>query len=298
MNLSGFSDRARRSYRTGVSVLLALTLAACSDVAVVGEVDNPKADLAGSDVVDSDVIDVECASPVWTKVPGGTFQMGAEDLMAYANPVHTVVVPTFEMGRTEVTVCQYAACVSAGGCTAPAPTDPMGGMCNQSGNDRPVVCVDWTQARAYCRWAGGRLCSDSEWEFSARNGAIGNLYPWGDAAPTCSSAVFTESAPGWLECVTNSPAPVCSAPSGSNSWEICDLAGNVWEDVEDDFHDSYQGAPMDGSAWVDTPRSAYRVIRGGCFSCGAAFLRSSTKSLGTPGGFGKVFGARCCRSLR
>ena len=233
----------------------------------------------------------------WVTIPGGTYQMGSED-WAKAKPVHPVAVSGFKMGRTEVTVCQYLACVTDGTCT------PPGSACTQGADDQPVVCVDWNQSKAYCAWAGGRLCSEAEWEYAARNGSAGNLYPWGDPAPTCDDAVYHDCGS------PSSPSSACSKPAGNDTWGVCDLAGNVWEWVEDDWHDSYDvngdgyqsggdggmDGPSDGSAWVDSPRGSYRVLRGGSFGLLAAALRASFRFAGYPSDAGAYYGARCCRS--
>jgi formylglycine-generating enzyme required for sulfatase activity len=221
----------------------------------------------------------------WVTITGGTFQMGATD-EDYATPVHAVTLPTFAMSRTEVTVCQYQSCVTAGTCTA--------AQGSQSGDDDPVVYVDWNQSGAFCGWTGGRLCSEAEWEYAARNGSAENLYPWGDTAPTCDDAVFTDSGVG---CTASSTASACSKPAGNDTWGVCDLAGNVWEWVEDDWHASYTGAPTDGSAWVDSPRGSFRVSRGGCFIIYAGYLRASLRGYyADPSFYDDALGARCCRS--
>ena len=221
-----------------------------------------------------------CVQLDWVSIPVGTYQMGATDEGSSAQPVHSVTVAGFKMGRTEVTVCQYHACVDAGTCPA--------AQCGQSGDDHPVVCVDWNQSKAFCEWAGGRLCSESEWEYAARNGSAGNLYPWGDPAPTCDDAVYSDCA--------SSTASACSKTAGNDTWGVCDLAGNAWEWVEDDYHSTYSGAPGDGSAWVDSPRGSDRVVRGGGFGGGAAVLRASYRYYFDPSVYVISGGARCCRS--
>jgi formylglycine-generating enzyme required for sulfatase activity len=215
-------------------------------------------------------------------IPGGTFQMG---LTGYGEPIHPVTVPAFRMSMSEVTVAQYQSCVTAGACTAPR------SGCLQSGDDTPVVCVDWNQSKTFCAWAGGRLCSESEWEYAARNGSAGNLYPWGNTEPTCDDAVHAACGN------PQGPSPVCSKPAGNDLWGVCDLAGNVWEWVEDDHHASYQGAPADGSAWVDSPRAVYRINRGSSYGVLVAlFLNGATRVEAAPSESGNGTGARCCMS--
>ena len=213
----------------------------------------------------------------WVSIPGGSFQMGSDDLEAYDNeqPVHQVTVPGFEMARTEVTVAQYRKCVDAGVCTEPA-TDSRCNW-NVAGRDsHPVNCLDWNQARAFSQWVGGRLPTEAEWEFAARSGGRDRRYPWGDQRATCAYAVMDEGS--GMGCGQNITASVCSKTAGNTDQGLCDMAGNVFEWVEDDYHADYTGAPVDGCAWVDDPRASNRVFRGGSFFVKWLFLRASYRS--------------------
>ena len=82
-----------------------------------------------------------------------------------------------------------------------------------------------------------------------------------------------------------------------NAWGLYDMHGNVWEWVEDDWHDSYEGAPADGSAWVDNPRGSYRVIRGGSWGNDAQDCRSATRNDFRPDNRSSVVGFRLSRSV-
>ena len=227
-------------------------------------------------------------------VPAGPFCMGCVDNQCGSDeyPYHEVDVPAFEIDKYEVTVSQYGACVNAGACTAPG----TGSYCNwgKSGKeDHPVNCIDWNQAKAYCEWAGKRLCSESEWEKASR-GTDGRIYPWGNEEPTCDYCVMDE---GGYGCGTDSTWSVGSKPAGASPYGALDMSGNVWEWVEDDWHISYTGAPTNGTAWVDSPRASTRVVRGGSFHYDyAGFLRSSNRSDVVPVGAGADLGVRCCRS--
>ena len=87
--------------------------------------------------------------------------------------------------------------------------------------------------------------------------------------------------------------PVGSFPA--NPFGLYDMNGNVWEWVEDDWHDSYDNAPDDGRAWKDDPRGTYRVIRGGSWVYGAHYCRSAGRSYNTPDGRYYVIGFRLAR---
>ena len=230
----------------------------------------------------------------WVRIPGGSFNMGSEDGDSDEMPVHIVMVPTFEMGKTQVTVDQYRACVEAGACTAPSTSE----WCNWGQSDRgkhPINCVDWNQAQAFATWAGGRLPSEAEWEYAARSGGGDCKYPWGDEDATCERAVMNDGS--GYGCGRDSTWPVCSKPSGDTTQGLCDMAGNVWEWVQDWYHDSYNGAPTDGLAW-ESPTGSYRVFRGGSWGSGAGGVRAANRNSGLPGNRNDFVGFRLARSVR
>jgi formylglycine-generating enzyme len=177
-------------------------------------------------------------------------------------PRHQVTVPSFEMMRAEATAGQYAACVAAGMCDTPAP----GPYCNYglAGRaDHPVNCIEWDKAEAFCAWAGGRLPSEAEWEYAARNGGADVSHPWGDDAATCEKAIMNEV--GVYGCGADSTLPVCSRPLGDTVDGLCDMLGNVWEWTADCYHADYTGAPSDGSAWCGSVPPSDHMRRGGSF---------------------------------
>jgi formylglycine-generating enzyme required for sulfatase activity len=195
-------------------------------------------------------------------VPGGAFTMGADDEQADADerPVRRVEVAAFRIDRTEVTRGAYAACVAKHACRAleaPAPADA-------SDARRPVVGVSHDDARAYCRFAGGRLPTEAEWEKAAR-GTDSRRYPWGDA-PDCARANFGNFQ-GSGPCPENPgrPEPVGARPAGAGPYGTLDMAGNVWEWVAD----AYPGEPR------------ARVLRGGS-CCGYFSLPRTTERLRFP----------------
>jgi iron(II)-dependent oxidoreductase len=194
------------------------------------------------------------------------------------------------MTKTQVTVEQYKACVDAGVCTAP----DTGDYCNWGQSDRgkhPINCVDWHQAQAYAKWAGGRLPTEAEWEYAARSGGRDWKYPWGNENATCERAVMYD---GDLGCGRESTWPVCSKPRGNTTHGLCDMAGNVWEWVQDWYHDSYKGAPTDGSAW-EKPTGSSRVDRGGSWGNGAGSVRAAIRNHASPGYRHDTLGFRLAR---
>lgn len=215
----------------------------------------------------------------WVCIPGGEFDMGSSDLRDHERPVHRVTIRPFLIQRTKVTNAQYLACVEAGACTAPHWDDhtcwvyaPVGVGGSQTalppsfrGPNQPVVCVSWEQARAYAAWVGGRLPSEAEWEYAARGAGRDLTYPWGEARPSCRRAVIAEGMGRRNGCGSGHTLPVCSlSPNGDTPQGLCDMAGNAYERVEDCWHESYVGAPSDGSAWTDdcAAPGTWHVYRG------------------------------------
>ncbi len=236
-------------------------------------------------------------------VPAGAFVMGADrGGEADERPRHTLTLPAFRIDRNEVTRGQYLRCVSARACTAPRELgprvhDPM----------QPVVGVSWTQARAYCAWAHGRLPTEREWEKAAR-GTDGRTFPWGEDRPTPDRAVFGRGGH------TGAPDPVGQRPRGASPYGALDMAGNVWEWTESPY-DPYayrhpERAPTCETALASLaalrslgvqgftgsnplPDSCERVLRGGAWNYGAAGLRVTNRVHHGPGFQIIVAGFRC-----
>ena len=233
---------------------------------------------------------------VWVSISGGTFQMGSTEGSSDEEPVHPVTVPSFQMWRTEVTVAQYGQCVDAGACDEPYEgSEPYENWGVAGREDHPVNNVDWDQAVAFCDWAGGRLPSESEWEYAARSGGQDITYPWGNEEATCDYAVMYDEATEEIGCGEGHTWAVCGIPAGNTDQGLCDMSGNVWEWVQDWYHGDYTGAPDDGSAWED-PSGSARVIRGGGFHAYAYALRAAARYGNHPGVDHDNLGFRCARS--
>ncbi len=210
------------------------------------------------------------AGLAWVQIPGGGFRMGSTVGADDEKPVHSVRVGTFYLSRTEVTNAQYTRCVDAGACRAPywqernshynLKTGTNKEYQGFTGDTQPVVGMSWHDAMKYCKWAGGRLPSEAEWEYAASSGGKGWKYPWGNIEASCRYAVIYDGGDG---CGKNRTWPVCSKPAGNSAQGLCDLSGNVSEWVEDCWHGNYQGAPADGSAWIRKCTESMRVMRGG-----------------------------------
>ena len=242
----------------------------------------------------------EMSEVEWVTLDGGKFIMGTtdeNDRFDDARPAHEVVIKTFKMAKTAVTVGQYAECVNADACTAPG----TGGQCNWGKAGRkfhPVNCVSWDQAGQYARYKDARLPSESEWEYAATSGGRNQKYPWGNESPTCARAVMFGA--GEVGCGSGGTLPVCSRPAGNTAQGLCDMAGNVEQWIQDEYHGSYKGAPADGSVFrLPTDRGAAHIQRGGTFQgTQDADLRSYFRSVDIFGGaYPYTFGFRLARSL-
>ncbi len=240
-------------------------------------------------------------------LPGGSFVMGSpeEEPNRYSDegPRHQVRVPDFAIMATEVTNAQYAAFLNAAGRrgTQDRPWFESRAEDSQSRIEKegdtwraspgfeqyPVVNVSWYGARAFCAHYGGRLPTEAEWEYAARAGTT-TAWSFGANASDIGEYAWYSDNSG------NKPHPV--AGKRPNPWGLYDMHGNLWEWVEDCWHDNYRGAPNDGSAWVDKD-CTYRVVRGGSFFFSPRFLRSANRDRDRPVYRDVFFGFRCVRSL-
>ena len=240
----------------------------------------------------------------WVPMRGGSFLMGGGG-RANANPRHLVRMPPFEIAKNLVTFGQYAKCVQAGACTTShtidgtctvydARTATWGNGVLPDGfetDDQPAVCVDWEQARAYSKWAGGRLPTEAEYEYAARDGGREQKYPWGNEAPSCDRAVMTV---GVNSCKKKTTKPVCSRAAGNTEFGLCDMTGNASEWVEDWYRDSYRGASADGSAQEDPTEN--RVLRGASWAMDMIFAPAAMRNGEDPATRSAAIGFRPSRS--
>ena len=236
--------RARR-WRCGCCSL-ALLLAACSHPLGPTPVAAPAADTPAAVAASMQMVDL----------PAGQFVMGTDPSVSFQNgfPAHRVRVSPFRIARYDVTFDQYDAFARA--TRRDLPVDEGWGR-----GARPVIHVSWNDAQAFITWLNERtgrhfrLPTEAEWEYAARGGTT-TLYWWGN-----------EPNPDMANTATNAgrdrfayTSPVGTFPP--NPFGLYDISGNVWQMTQDCRHGSYEGAPVDGRAWVDAPCDS-RSVRGG-----------------------------------
>jgi formylglycine-generating enzyme required for sulfatase activity len=212
-------------------------------------------------------------APELVVIPAGEFWMGSskeeEGRTGWEAPRHLVTISRrFAIGRYPVTFGEYDRFCEAK--QREKPSDHGWGRAR-----RPVINVSWQDAGAYIAWLSQearrayRLPSEAEWEYACRAGTE-TRYSFGDAI-TPNDANFAESG------VVRSNVVGAYPP---NPWKLYDMHGNVWEWVEDDWHEDYERAPDDGSARRDEatdPRSRRFVVRGGSWFFGSRFCRSANR---------------------
>jgi formylglycine-generating enzyme required for sulfatase activity len=252
-------------------------------------------------------------------IEGGQFFMGSDDDLPQEKPAHNVTLSPYCIDRYEVTTADYLKCSQEGKCKRAGQTNDFDGLdkhghdiydplCNvrdaESKAKHPINCVDWDMADTYCRAQGGRLPTESEWEFAAR-GPDGRRYPWGDDNPTaghlnaCGSECLAWASKNKVELKAMyenddgypNTAPVGTFPKGKSRYGLEDVVGNVWEWVAD------WSAPYKAESTVDPKgpeKGKTRVIRGGSWNAGEpAWVRPTFRYWNDPKTRSYGVGFRC-----
>ena len=203
-------------------------------------------------------------------------------------PQHKVTIrQPFAVGKFELTGDEFNACAAHGGC----PQQFWG-----SGR-KPATRVSWDDAKQYVAWIVKltgkpyRLLTEAEWEYTARAGTT-TAYFWGDEIGK-GNANCAGCGSQWDDWDT---APVGSF--AANAFRLHDVHGNVWEWVEDCWHDSYAGnPPIDGSAWTAGGNCNVRVVRGGSWGNSPQYLRAADRAWLATDGRNDILGFRVGRTL-
>ncbi len=207
--------------------------------------------------------------PIVIGLPAGVYTMGSNSSDPTEQPAFRVTISQpFAIGKYEVTIGQWSACVDAGAC--PRVTSDTERPANG-----PVRDVSWDDVHLYLAWLSKvsgkayRLPTEAEWEYAARGGTS-TRYWWGQQMATGKSNCKECGEPWQAE----APAKVGSFER--NPFGLYDMNGSVWEWVSDCWHSSYQRAPSDGRSWEE-PDCRVRVLRGGSWREGASYMPSSTR---------------------
>jgi formylglycine-generating enzyme required for sulfatase activity len=230
------------------------------------------------------------------KIPPGTFQRGStqsDDEM----PQHTVTVPAFSIGKYPVTQMHWRAIATLPKVEIALNPEPS----NFKGDDYPVEQISWSEAIEFCerlsRKTGHpyRLLTEAEWEYACRAGTITPFY-FGETLTPKLARCKANLGMVFVTLFSGETAPVGSY--FPNAFGLHDMHGNVWEWCQDHWHDSYTGAPVDGSAWITGGDSSRRVIRGGSWVNNTRYCRSSSRDRHIPNSKMDSFGFRIACSFK
>jgi formylglycine-generating enzyme required for sulfatase activity len=226
-------------------------------------------------------------------IPAGEFMMGSRDgdlgMQDDERPAHSVYIDAFYIDQYEVTTARYATFFKVENRSEPTfwPANAMNDHAR-----KPVVGVDWSDATAYCAWAGKRLPTEAEWEKAAR-GTDQRFYPWGNAAPSEQRANFIHccdfKAYGAL-------TDVGSFEQGKSPFGAYDMAGNVWEWVADWYGENYY-AKSPARNPKGPSNGEYRVLRGGSWYHVPVLVRSALRAWLTATTRNDGIGFRCAQDV-
>ena len=202
--------------------------------------------------------------PAMSPLRGGSFGMGSNE-EGSEKPVHQVTVKPFAIGKFPVSIREWNECAAAKAC----------GFMATGKDEAPVTNVSWTDAKQYVAWLAQasrkpyRLPTEAEWEYAARGGTQ-TKYWWGD-----------QFQPGMANCkncadIAAAEQPIKVGSFGANPFGLYDMGGGVDQWVEDCWHKNYQGAPTDGSAWMESQCSSH-VIRSGSWRNDGRYVRPSNR---------------------
>ncbi len=229
------------------------------------------------------VIDIQ-----WVFVGGGTFEMGSNSYPS-TKPVHSVKVPSFYITATEITFDQYDKFCEATG--AKKPSDNGWGR-----GKMPVVNVSWNDAVAFCRWLSdqtGRtvhLPTEAQYEYAARGGDRSKGFQYSGTNQVDDAAWYSGNSGG---------RPHEAGTKAPNELGLFDMSGNIWEWCQDWYHQSYNNAPVDGSAWNEEDTyNPYHVVRGGSANGASYCSLVSFRFWLAPFYKDNVIGFRCVQEIK
>jgi len=213
-------------------------------------------------------------------IPPGEFIMGNDRA---GSPQHVVSLDGFWIYRTEVTNSMYLRCMLMEECSPPVVDLSLPNLEDPALADLPVVGLRWEQAERYCRFVGGNLPTEAQWEKTAR-GPQGNIHPWGNEEPVCDLLNFNN-------CLGET-SPVIAYPSGASYYGVLDMAGNVFEWVADWYQEDYYArAPYDNPPGPEA--SPVRSVRGSTYETQPDQVESALRYFLGPDEYRSDLGFRC-----
>jgi formylglycine-generating enzyme required for sulfatase activity/predicted Ser/Thr protein kinase len=255
-------------------------------------------------------------------VPAGEFTMGGNadaalaecqrsaasnecerDWFSDIEPPHQVYMDDYYIDRTEVTNASYVQCVADRACSPPKKTTSNTHSSyygNHDFSNYPVLYIDWQQAKTYCAWRGAVLPTEAQWEKAAR-GADGRLYPWGSSfdgtkVNFCDKNCSLDWADkNWDDGYADA-APVGSYMAGASVYGVLDLAGNVWEWVQDWYSASYYSSQASWSNPSGPESGEFHVVRSGAWRADVSDLFTVNRSKYNPFQSNDLLGFRCART--
>ncbi|MBE7386284.1 MAG: formylglycine-generating enzyme family protein [Leptolyngbya sp. SIO1E4] len=231
-------------------------------------------------------------------IPGGTFRMGSpedepERKAERESPQHDVTVAPFFMGRYPVTQAQWRAVANLPQVNRELNPDPSG----FKGNNRPVERIYWHDAVEFCARLTGhtdlnyRLPSEAEWEYACRANTT-TPFHFGNMITTDVANYNGRAYANGPEGERRGETTPVDHFDLANAFGLSDMHGNVDEWCADHWHENYQNAPTDGSAWIEGGYSSGRILRGGSWDFNPRSCRSAYRFRNTPDNISINFGFR------
>lgn len=213
-------------------------------------------------------------------IEAGPFIQGSRDGPLQELPQRRVYLDAFLIDRDEVSVADWERFRVDTGHRASKYQDDT----TLHRTELPIVGISWHDATAYCRWAGGRLPTEAEWEKTAR-GTGGSRYPWGNSFD-----------PARVTRGRNTPPPIGGRPGGESPWGARSMAGGVWEWTSDFWGEFYyrEAPPRNPKG---PPSGFLHTIKGGSYRNPPAMLRSATRFRLDAIIRWKIVGFRCAHSI-
>jgi formylglycine-generating enzyme required for sulfatase activity len=238
-------------------------------------------------------------------IPAGAFLMGSPkgelERQDYEGTQHEVTLSQFFMAKYPVTQAQWRVVANLPQVKQALETDPS----HFKGDLKPVEQVSWHDAVEFCDrltlYTNRQYClpSEAEWEYACRAGTT-TPFHFGE---TISSELANYDARtaygGGSTGESREETTPVNQFEGANAFGLCDMHGNVLEWCQDHWHDTYKGAPTDGSAWIEGGDSSQRVLRGGSWNGNPRYCRSAFRNPFIPDIRYYDFGFRvCCAAPR